>query len=145
MGNQNSMIDNFSCYKDIQYHIEYPNHNNYLLINTLNENEQDCLIKSTCPVYDEEKQMNHIITKSKNTKIIIYGKHNCDKSVFERYQQLKSLGLKNIYIYTGGLFEWLLLQDIYSHDHFPTTNINDIDILHFAPNRKQSLLKLSYN
>lgn len=89
--------------------------------------------------------MNHIITKSKNTKIIIYGKHNCDKSVYERYQQLKSLGLKNIYIYTGGLFEWLLLQDIYSHEHFPTTNINDIDILHFAPNRKQSLLKLSYN
>lgn len=55
MGNQNSMIDNFSCYKDIQYHIEYPNHNNYLLINTLNENEQDCLIKEIHVLYTMKK------------------------------------------------------------------------------------------
>ena len=27
----------------------------------------------------------------------------------------------NVFIYPGGLFEWLLLQDIYGFDDFPTT------------------------
>ena len=27
----------------------------------------------------------------------------------------------NVYIYPGGLFEWLLLQDIYGSEDFPTT------------------------
>ena len=37
------------------------------------------------------------------------------------------MGFKNIYIYFGGLFEWVLLQDIFSEEHFKTTSkINDI-------------------
>ena len=45
---------------------------------------------------------------------------------------IKKLGLKNIYIYSGGLFEWLLLQDIYGEDEFPTTS-KELDILKFKP------------
>ena len=37
------------------------------------------------------------------------------------------LGFKNIYVYPGGMFEWLLLQDIYGDDLFQTTSkIQDI-------------------
>ena len=40
------------------------------------------------------------------------------------------LGFKNIYVYIGGIFEWLLLQDIYGDEQFPTT-IKIIDILKY--------------
>ena len=41
----------------------------------------------------------------------------------EKYNQLNALGFFNVYIYPGGLFEWLCLQDIYGFDDFPTTKI----------------------
>ena len=48
----------------------------------------------------------------------------------KKYEQLIGLGFTNIYIYPGGLFEWLCLQDIYSKDEFPTTR-EELDILKF--------------
>ena len=42
------------------------------------------------------------------------------------------LGFINVYIYLGGLFEWLLLQDIYGRDLFKTTK-NELDILKYKP------------
>ena len=42
------------------------------------------------------------------------------------------LGFVNVYIYIGGLFEWLCLQDIYSKEEFPT-NIYERDILKYKP------------
>ena len=44
--------------------------------------------------------------------------------------QLYKLGFTNLYVYVGGLFEWLLLQDIYGDDEFPTTT-KIIDILKY--------------
>jgi len=38
-------------------------------------------------------------------------------------------------MYTGGLFEWLLLQDIYGKTEFPTTT-NIIDLLKYKPMRE---------
>ena len=32
----------------------------------------------------------------------------------------------------GGLFEWLLLQDMYGSDEFPTTN-KELDVLKYKP------------
>ena len=63
--------------------------------------------------------------------ITIYGK-NCqeEEKIIKKYKQLQKLGFKNIYIYCGGLFEWLLLQDIYGKDEFPTT-IKENDILKY--------------
>ena len=43
-----------------------------------------------------------------------------------------SLGLTEVYVYPGGLFEWLLLQDIYGDDSFPTTK-KELDILKYKP------------
>ena len=56
---------------------------------------------------------------------------NSDDTVFKKYEQLTKLGFLNIHIYPGGLFEWLLLQDIYGNDLFKTTNIEK-DILKFG-------------
>ena len=57
-----------------------------------------------------------------------------DASTTKKYEQLISLGLKNVYVYGGGLFEWLLLQDIYGDESFPTTS-KDLDILKYRPIR----------
>ena len=59
-----------------------------------------------------------------------------DNSTIKKHEQLLSLGLKNVYIYAGGLFEWLLLQDIYGYDEFPTTS-KTIELLKY---RGKSLL-----
>ena len=39
------------------------------------------------------------------------------------------LGFRDISIYCGGLFEWLLLQDVYGRSEFPT--IGNADILSY--------------
>ena len=52
------------------------------------------------------------------------------EKVEEKYKQIISLGLYNICIYSGGLFEWLCLQDIYGDDEFPTTT-RILDLLNY--------------
>lgn len=94
--------------------------NNYLLINTLDMNEQNCLIKGTITPEKEIMVINKNLNNT-NLRIIIYGKNSADESIFKKYNQLNKLGFYNIYLYSGGIFEWLLLQDIYGTDNFPTT------------------------
>ena len=53
-------------------------------------------------------------------------------TVYDKYEQLVKLGFINVYIYSGGMFEWLCLQDIYSSDLFPTTK-KELDILKYKP------------
>ena len=103
---------------------------NFILISTLNSNNQECLITNTIPHYDEENIINNLFKNDINKSIIIYGKNSNDILVFDKFNQLKSLGFKNIKIYGGGLFEWLLLQDIYGSDKFKTTK-KEIDILKY--------------
>ena len=119
-------------FEDVQY-IVSNNFNNYIIINTLSSNEQNVLIKNTISIYNEVKIINNNLNKL-TLKIIIYGKNDLDKKVEEKYNQLSSLGFTNIFIYRGGLFEWLLLQDIYGKDMFPTTK-NELDILKYKSKR----------
>lgn len=102
----------------------------YLLINTLPDNEQDILIKNSIYAYDEVEVIEKYIKENKLINIIIYGKNSYDQSIIKKYKQLKNLGFNSIYIYSGGLFEWVLLQEIYGSDEFETTNIVD-DFLKF--------------
>ena len=102
-----------------------------IIINTLPFDDQSCLIKSTILCNNEEKIINEFMKKNDyKTNIIIYGKNASDNSVYNKYNQLKSIGFSNIYIYSGGLFEWLLLQDIYGFSEFPTTK-QKVDILKY--------------
>jgi len=117
------------------------NPNNFLIISTLPKTEQDFLICGTIPFETEEKKMNEIIEsgKLKKYKIIIYGKNSTDLTVETKYKQLLNLGFTNVYLYYGGIFEWVLLRDIYGEDLFPsiTTNVsnNNINLLKWKPNR----------
>jgi len=108
----------------------------FILINTLPSSQQGCLIYNTISVEEEEMILNKCIENydSKTKMIILYGRNSADATVDEKARQLKKLGFVNVYVYGGGLFEWLLLQDIYGSDMFKTTSkLNDI--LQYKPLR----------
>lgn len=119
-------------FDDLLTAIKYPNE--YIIINTLTALDQDCLIKSTLPYSDEERIINDLLTNYgyKNKKVVIYGKNASDLSTDKKARQLISLGFHNIYLYSGGLFEWLLLQDVYGKGEFPTIGKQG-DILSYKP------------
>ncbi len=127
MGNRlSSTLLNLYNFEKVQNAI----HNNDIIINTLSENEQDCLITGTTNITDEVILLNNCLKQKKDTLIIIYGKNNNDNKVITKYNQLLGLGFNNVAIYLGGLFEWLLLQDIYGYDNFSTTS-KQVDILKY--------------
>ena len=126
-------------YEDVQYGIK----NNYIIINSLPENEQDVLISRTISATNEVELMNSLLKSSlKDKNIIVYGKNTNDDKILNKYQQLASLGFTNVYVYYGGLFEWLLLQDIYGDEEFPTTK-KDIDIIKYKPRKVFNVMYLT--
>jgi len=104
----------------------------YLLINTLPISDQKCLIRGTISCEQEEHAINKYLKENKGLRIIVYGKNCNDDSVQKKYQQLLTLGFYNVYAYKGGMFEWLMLQDIYGAEMFQTTK-SEKDILKFKP------------
>ena len=130
MGNK---ITTQKCnFEDIQKNLDNFKTNNALLINTLKQKEQDCLIPYTIEILNEEKIINNYLSKNINIDIFIYGKNTNEEAIYEKYNQLRGLGFINVFIYTGGLFEWLCLQDIYGDDIFPTTK-KELDLLKYKP------------
>jgi hypothetical protein len=140
MGNSQSMQKvNF---EDIQYVLK--NNETHLLINTLLESEQGCLIPNTISPKKEEELINKFLKNGKkNIKIIVYGKNCNDEEIYKKYNQLYSLGFYNTYIYTGGLFEWLMLQDIYGNAEFPTTS-KELDLLKYKSSKILDIRLLEY-
>lgn len=110
------------------------NNINYIIINTLDKNTQNCLIEGTTSISQEETLINNLVNNyDYYSKIfIIYGNNCNDNSVENKNNQIINLGFKNVFIYKGGIFEWLLLQDIYGFDSFPTTS-KILDILKYKP------------
>tara|TARA_B110000967_G_C18901231_1_gene575314 strand:+ start:1915 stop:2319 length:405 start_codon:yes stop_codon:yes gene_type:complete len=110
---------------------------NYTIINTLSSNKQDCLIQNTINCNEEENTINNLLNNYVNThnNIIIYGENGNDNTVEEKYNQLIKCGFYNVFIYPGGLFEWLLLQDIYGSDEFLTTS-NTLNILKYKASKQ---------
>jgi hypothetical protein len=140
MGNSQSIQKiNF---EDIQYVLKNPE--SHLLINTLPETEQMCLLPNSVHASQEEVIINKYLSNGlKNIKIIIYGRNSNDEKIYTKCSQLTSLGFYNVYIYTGGLFEWLLLQDIYGAQEFPTTK-KELDLLKYKPNKILNISLLEY-
>lgn len=146
MGNKISEIVN-DCYvnfEDVQRCISNRN-NQIVILNTLPPNFQSCLISTTINARDEESIINQLLSSNNNSwfpstqnnnignvTIIIYGKNNSEQNVFNKYNQLLTLGFTQVYIYPGGMFEWLLLQDIYGETEFPTSS-RELDILRYKP------------
>jgi len=113
-------------FQDMQYCV---NNTDYVIINTFKSND-NCVIKNTINIKDETELLNKYLSNDINKKIIIYGMNSNDNTIIKKYNQLISLGFKNVYLYTGGLFEWLLLQEIYGSDEFETNNY-EIDFLKY--------------
>ena len=114
-------------FEDIKIALKNPAQ--YCILNTLAPSFQDCLIKNTISYLAEEKVVNELLYSysSAPKKIIVYGLNSQDGSAEKKYKQLVSLGLEHVYLYSGGLFEWVLLLDIYGQEQFPTTGrISDI-------------------
>ena len=132
MGNINT--HNKLNFEDIQYAIT--NTNTYVIITTVNANINTCLIQGTIPIETEETVINSLISsgKYKDINIIVYGLNCNDLSIHTKVKQLKSLGFNHVFIYIGGLFEWLLLQDIYGQSNFQTTSVEK-DLLKYKPSK----------
>lgn len=139
MGNTQSMKK--INYEDTQTVTKNPEI--YLIINTLSPSDQKCLIVNTTVAEEEEILINKYLKENKSIRIIVYGKNCNDDSVQKKYQQLLTLGFYNIFVYTGGMFEWLLLQDIYDKELFPTTK-KELDLLKYKPNQLLNIALLEY-
>lgn len=120
MGNGISNLVNFEKLKEMQKE-------GATIIHTMDETEK-VLIVGTVVAEKETEKINKMISKNDYEKdIIIYGRncHEYEKLV-RKQKQLASLGFKNVYIYLGGMFEWLLLQDVYGAKEFPTEKKGEI-------------------
>lgn len=107
----------------------------YILINTLESNNQHCLIHNTVSIESEEMLINQMLNSYDTSKpVIVYGKHSADETVDKKYNQLRTLGLTNVYMYVGGLFEWLLLQEVFGEEMFKTTS-KPKDMLKYKPSQ----------
>ena len=106
------------------------------LINTLPLDQQDCLIRGTLTAEQEERAINDALTKyvpnAPPFQCIVYGANCCDVTPDKKRKQLLGLGfgLKEIKIYRGGMFEWMLLQDIYGDTKFATTK-RELNLLRY--------------
>jgi hypothetical protein len=124
-------------FEDVKIVIKNPTR--YILINTLPSGEQDVLIRGTLPMDREETVINGQLNdyNAPDLPVIVYGRNSCDTSADAKQTQLRALGVIEVYVYSGGLFEWLLLQDAYGADEFPTTNSAPADTLRY---RAKSIL-----
>lgn len=107
-----------------------------IIINTMPDDMQHCLIPGTLKAGADVAAINGIIARGeiKNTDVVIYGKNTNDVKLYEQYGRLTALGFGQgqIFVYLGGMFEWLLLQDVYGAGEFPTTGV-ELDILKYRP------------
>jgi len=133
MGNQVSLVPKVS-YEDIQMVVYRNTHvpHTTLIINTLPPSLQHCLIKTTVDIRYEEQIVNTMNNKNPDIMIIVYGKNSNDITILHKYEQLVKIGFTNVHIYTGGIFEWMLLHEIYGKDLFKITRY-EIDILRYRP------------
>ncbi len=105
-----------------------------LIINTLDAQQQNCLIAGTLAIDHEVEVLNTYLKKNIDVRIIIYGMNETDQTCLKKYEQLIKLGFYNVYIFSGGVFQWLLLQDIYGAELFPTT-ATKVDLLKYKGRR----------
>jgi len=138
MGNSQTIIKlNFEDMKD------FINNPNTHIINTMPETMQNCLILKTIPASKEITILNNCLSNVSSDKIVIYGMNSSDDTIVKKYNQLISLGFTNVYIYSGGMFEWLLLQDIFGNDEFPTTS-REIDLLKYKGKKISNRLMITH-
>jgi hypothetical protein len=131
-------------FEDVKYAIDRGG-SAFLLINTLPASDQGCLIKNTLDCRAEETTLNEMMNKYMvdPKTIIVYGKNAADLTVEKKYYQLVGLGFSDVVMYCGGIFEWVLLQDLYGVVEFPTVG-RELDILKFRPAKIFGVARIEY-
>ena len=140
MGNSSSK-NMYVSFEDVQMLIK-TNNRNVIMIHTLKEYEEHTapLIQGTLCVSEEMDRMNNLLMDAPETPILIYGKNADDESVYKKEERLYNQGFTTVYVYRGGIFEWLLLQDIFGEDEFPTVR-EEVDILKYKSKIKTPILR----
>ena len=146
MGNMTSATVNHHInFEDMQFvvseQVKQTHYRKTLIINTLEAHHQSCLIAGTLSVEMEIDVLNVHLNKNKDVQIVLYGMNASDTTCMKKYNQLIQLGFYNVYIYGGGIFEWLLLQDVYGTELFPTTSAR-ADILKYKGRRTLNMQAL---
>lgn len=125
MGNSAS-IQNIANFEFVQ---QFVSSNTHILLNVMDTADQDTLIVRTLNAIAEVDALNTLMDDGEfDRKILVYGRNNNDiEKVLKKQKQLMALGFTDVYVYLGGIFEWVLLQDIYGKDLFKTTRtVTDI-------------------
>ena len=82
MGNSQSI--NKINFEDIQFVLK---NDNYILINTLSEHEQSCLLPKTVKAQEEVELLTNILKAGKkDVCIIVYGRNCNDEKIFTKYK-----------------------------------------------------------
>lgn len=115
----------------------------YTICHIMEEADEGIIIKNTLSVKDEIKKINDFLQNDQlDGMIVLYGRNYTDiDKLAQRQKQLNSLGFMRVFIYVGGLYEWVLLQNVYGDKLFPTNRIFDIlEIGSIAPQRCQDFV-----
>lgn len=116
-----------------------------VLIHTMKIEDEQYLISKTLTASQEEDKINLWIAEHNfEQHIILYGYSHVDMTdLIQKKQKLRAYGFTNVFIYLGGMFEWLLLRDVYGEIEFPVTGLTKksdfIDIMKYG--KKIDLLK----
>ena len=136
MGNSESSIKKAN-FDDVIIISKESAKNAHILIHVMDKENEELLIKGTLTINEEIEKVNSLLSLRKmDVIIVIYGKNTDDVSkVISRYRQLRDMGFTNVYVYLGGLFEWLLLQEIYGNEEIKTNVVCKKNILDYKPSR----------
>ena len=114
-----------------------------VVISTLPETLQECLIPGTTPCVREEKHVNGILEQKRQGlyTVIVYGANHLDATVERKCAQMRKMGFRSVHAYTGGMFEWLLLHEVYGEENFgveQSSRSGVPDILAFRPRDREA-------
>lgn len=101
-----------------------------MLFNGLKKQYHSCVIPGTIPYPDMRKSIKTITLE--HIPIVYCANYSCNAS--HKFAEKKLNHLDTVYIYSGGILEWLLLQKKYGKKKYPTNG--DCDIEHMKHREK---------
>uniref|UniRef100_A0A6C0B736 Rhodanese domain-containing protein n=1 Tax=viral metagenome TaxID=1070528 RepID=A0A6C0B736_9ZZZZ len=107
-------------------------HSQCILIHIMED--ESILIERTILIEKETIKINSLLAENNyDTHIIVYGKNVDDYELLvQKRNQLLKLGFRNVWFYPGGLFEWILLRDVFGTRQFSTT-ADAKDLIKYRP------------
>jgi hypothetical protein len=142
--NQRTNVNQMISFRQVQQAVkvitkspphQLPQNPNTILINTFTpvQQQQHGLIRGTTLADKEEQMVQSALERDLSITILVYGHNALDPLPYRQADKLRNLGFANVYVYVGGMFEWLLLCDLYGPDQYPLMTVQEEDPMHHAP------------